>query len=69
MRNNLADPDLSPRISLANACNNRWMKQPPVRLRGLSSVMEAEHDGEGAGGQNLLVVVVVGVVKEAVRCC
>ena len=63
MINNLVDPDLSPGISLANACHNRLMKQPPVRLRGLPSVVEAEHDGEGAGRQNLLVV------KEAVRCC
>ena len=69
MRNNLADPDLSPGISVANACNNRWMKKPPVWLRWLPSVMEAEHDGERAGGQNLLVVVVVAVVKEAVCCC
>ena len=37
----------------------------PVRLPGLPPVMEAEHDGEGAGGQHLLVVVVV----QAVGCC
>ena len=69
MINNLADPDLSPGISLANACHNRLMKQAPVWLRGLPSVMEAKHDGEGAGGQNLLLVVDVAIVKEAMRCC
>ena len=67
MINNLADPDLSPGVSLANACHNRLMKQPPVWLRGLPSVMEAEHDGEGAGGQDLLLV--VAAVKETMRCC
>ena len=37
----------------------------PVWLLGLLPVMEAKHDGEGAGGQNLLVVDVV----QAVGCC
>ena len=41
------------------------MKQPPAWLRGLPPVVEAEHDGEGAGGQQLLVVLVV----QTVSCC
>ena len=42
------------------------VKQPPVWLLGLPPpVVEAEHDGEGAGGQQLLVVVVVQTVS---RC-
>ena len=39
--------------------------QLPVWLHGLPPVVDAQHDGEGAGGQHLLVVVVV----QAVRCC
>ena len=35
---------------------------PPVWLLGLPPVMEAQHDGEGAGRQQLLVVVVVQAV-------
>ena len=38
---------------------------PPVLLLGLPPVVEAKHDGEGAGGQHLLIVVVV----QAVSCC
>ena len=41
------------------------VSKSPVWLPGLPPVMEAEHDGEGAGGQHLLVVVVV----QAVSCC
>ena len=41
------------------------VSKSPVRLPGLPPVMEAEHDGEGAGGQHLLVVIVV----QAVSCC
>ena len=41
------------------------VSKSPVRLLGLAPVMEAEHDGEGAGGQQLLVVVVV----QTVSCC
>ena len=41
------------------------VSKSPVWLPGLPPVMEAEHDGEGAGGQHLLVVVVV----QAVACC
>ena len=41
------------------------LQYSPVLLLGLPPVVEAEHDGEGAGGQQLLVVVVV----EAVSCC
>ena len=35
------------------------VSKSPVWLPGLPPVMEAEHDGEGAGGQHLLVVIVV----------
>ena len=38
---------------------------PPFWLPALLPVVEAKHDGEGAGGQHLLVVVVV----QAVSCC
>ena len=40
-------------------------EQLPIWLLGFPPVVEAEHDGEGAGGQQLLVVVVV----QAVSCC
>ena len=40
------------------------MSKSPVWLRGLPPFVEAVHDGEGAGGQQLLIVVVV----EAVGC-
>ena len=40
------------------------VSKSPVGLLGLPPVVETEHDGEGAGGQQLLVVVVV----EAVSC-
>ena len=39
--------------------------QPPVCLLDLIPVVKAKHDGEGAGGQHLLVVVVV----QTVSCC
>ena len=38
------------------------VSKSPVWLLGLPPVMEAEHDGEGAGGQHLLVVIVVQAV-------
>ena len=38
------------------------VSKSPVWLPGLPPVMEAEHDGEGAGGQQLFVVVVVQAV-------
>ena len=41
------------------------VSKSPVWLLGLPPVVEAEHDGEGAGWQQLLVVVVV----QAVRRC
>ena len=41
------------------------VSKSPLWLLGLPPVMEAEHDGEGAGGQQLLVVVVVQAVS---RC-
>ena len=41
------------------------VSKSPVWLPGLPPVMEAEHDGEGAGGQHLLVVIVV----QTVSCC
>ena len=39
--------------------------QPPVWLPGLPPVVEAKHDGEGAGGQYLLLALVVQTVS---RC-
>ena len=41
------------------------VSKSPVRLHGLPPVVEAEHDGEGAGRQQLVVVVVI----QAVSCC
>ena len=41
------------------------MSVSPVGLLGLPPIVKAEHDGEGAGGQQLLVVIVV----QAVSCC
>ena len=41
------------------------VSKSPVRLHGLPPVVEAEHDGEGAGGQQFVVVVVI----QAVSCC
>ena len=38
------------------------MKQPPIMFLGLPPVIDAKHDGEGGGGQHLLVVVVVQAV-------
>ena len=41
------------------------VKQPPVWLLGLPPpVVEAEHDGEGAGGQQLPVVLVLVVIVD-----
>ena len=67
-----ADPDLFPGIELSNVCEQEanaipqiMMKQPPAWLSGLPPVVEAEHDGEGAGGQQLIMV--IGV--KAVGCC
>ena len=46
------------------------MSKSPVWLLGLPPVMEAKHDGEGAGRQQLLVVfVVVVIVIQAVSRC
>ena len=42
------------------------VKQPPVWLLGIAPVMEAKHDGEGAGGQQLPFVLVL--VIQAVSC-
>ena len=42
------------------------VSQPPFWLLCLPPVVEAEHDGEGAGGQQLLVVLVV--VQTVSRC-
>ena len=39
------------------------VSKSPAWLLGLPPVMEAEHDGEGAGGQQLLVVVIVQAVS------
>ena len=41
------------------------MSVSPVGLLGVPPIVKAEHDGEGAGGQHLLVVVVVQAVS---RC-
>ena len=37
-------------------------EQSPIWLLGFPPVVEAEHDGEGAGGQQLLVVIVIQAV-------
>ena len=43
---------------------------PPVWLCGLPPVVEAEHDGEGAGGQQLpFVLVLLILVVQTVSCC
>ena len=65
MHENLADPDLSPSRYRTNAKAVLLVLQLPVWLPGLPPVVDAQHDGEGAGGQHLLVVVVV----QAVSCC
>ena len=39
----------------------------PVLLLGLPPVLEAKHDGEGAGGQQLLVVLGVEAVGRGQR--
>ena len=47
------------------------VKQPPVWLLGLPPpVVEAEHDGEGAGGQQLpsVLVLLVLVIQAVSRC-
>ena len=46
------------------------VKQPPVWLLGLHPVVEAKHDGEGAGGQQLpsVLVLLVLVVQAVSRC-
>ena len=41
------------------------VSKSPDWLLGLPPIMETKHDGEGAGGQHLLVVVVVQAVS---RC-
>ena len=38
------------------------VKQPPVWFLGIASVVEAKHDGEGAGGQQLPSVLVLLVL-------
>ena len=62
MDKNLADPNLSPFTKQFISNSDLVMAQSPFRLLGLPPVMEAEHDGEGAGGQQLLVVDVVQAV-------
>ena len=43
---------------------------PPLWLLGLPPVVEAKHDGEGAGGQQLpSVLVLLVLVVQAVGCC
>ena len=63
MDENLADPDVSP--SQTDITLDLMVSKSPVWLLGLPPVMEAKHDGEGGGGQHLLVVVVVQAVS---RC-
>ena len=43
---------------------------PPVWLLGLPPVVEAKHDGEGAGGQQLssVLVLLVLVIQAVSRC-
>ena len=55
----LAYPDLSP--SMEGIIANLTFL-PPVGFLVLPPVMEAKHDGEGAGGQHLLIVIVVQAV-------
>ena len=38
------------------------VKHPPLWFLDLPPVVEAKHDGEGAGGQHLLIVIVVQAV-------
>ena len=46
------------------------VKLPPLWLLGLPPVVEAKHDGEGAGGQQLpSVLVLLVLVIQAVGCC
>ena len=46
------------------------VSKSPVWLLGLPPVMEAEHDGEGAGGQQLpFVLVLLVLVVQTVSCC
>ena len=42
---------------------------PSIWFCVVPSVMNAKHDGEGACWEQFLVVVVVSVVVETVRCC
>ena len=77
MNNNLADPDLFPVIRCTNNESPEHMRyESPVWLFSFISVVEAKHDGEGTGWQQLLlvvvvfvIIVVVVVVKEAVGRC
>ena len=48
-----------------NVSHDQVVSKSPLWLPGPPPVMKAKHDGEGAGGQQLLVVVVV----QAVGCC
>jgi hypothetical protein len=60
MHKDLAYPDLSPIMERINA---NLTTVPPVGFLGLPPVMETKHDGEGAGRQHLLIVVVVQAVS------
>ena len=62
MDQNLVDPDLSPGGTQTNANSDLMEMHPPLWLLGLPPVMKAKHDGEGAGGKHLLVVIVVEAV-------
>ena len=57
MDKNLADPDLSPGMKWTNVISDLMVQQPPVGLTGFPFIVEAQHDGEGVGGQLLPIVV------------
>ena len=46
------------------------LKLPPLWLLGLPPVVEAKHDGEGAGGQQLpsVLVLLVLIIQTVSRC-
>ena len=60
MDKTLVDPNLSPDTNRPIQILPRQI--PPVWIICLLPIMKAKHDGEGAGRQQLLVVVVVQAV-------
>ena len=68
MDEDLVDPDLSPDSNRPIQILSRQI-MTPAWLIGFPPVMETEHNGEGAGGQQLLFVIVLLVlVIQAVGC-